>query len=87
MICKECGMPVDDSVTYHPYAACLMFKACQSSDVVQANLDAVIFHGIEIGEASATPKDGADNRANGTRRTDGSGNAARDYGSDCRGAS
>lgn len=46
-VCAECGMPVDKATTYHPYAACLMFKACQSSDVVQANLDAVVFHGMQ----------------------------------------
>lgn len=46
-ICAECGMPVEKATTYHPYAACLMFKSCQSSDVVQANLDAVVFHGVE----------------------------------------
>lgn len=45
-ICAECGMSVDKATTYHPYAACLMFKACQNSDVVQANLDAVLAHGI-----------------------------------------
>jgi hypothetical protein len=38
--CNECGMPVKPN-EYHPYAACLMFKACHSSSVVQANLDAV----------------------------------------------
>lgn len=26
---------------YHPYAACLMFRACGDSTVVRANLDAV----------------------------------------------
>ena len=46
-VCAECGMPVDKATTYHPYAACLMFKACQNSDVVQANLDAVVFHGMQ----------------------------------------
>jgi len=45
-ICAECGMPVDKATTYHPYAACLMFKACQNSAVVQANLDAVVAHGL-----------------------------------------
>ena len=44
--CKECGMPVEDG-EYHPYAACLMFKGCHNSDVVQANLDAVVAHGIQ----------------------------------------
>lgn len=51
MGCKECGMPVEQG-EYHPYAACLMFKACGNSEIVQANLDAVVFHGIEIGEAN-----------------------------------
>lgn len=29
---------------YHPYAACLMFKACRSSKTVRENLDAVQEH-------------------------------------------
>ena len=44
--CKECGMPVEAG-EYHPYAACLMFKACHDSSVVQANLDAVVNHGYQ----------------------------------------
>lgn len=38
--CGECGMPCTRA-EYHPYAACLMFKACQNSDTVRANLQAV----------------------------------------------
>lgn len=38
--CTECGMPCDPG-EYHPFAACLMFKACHSSDTVRANLEAV----------------------------------------------
>lgn len=44
--CRECGMP-RDSGEYHPYAACLMFKACGNSDTVRANIDAVMLHGSE----------------------------------------
>jgi len=44
--CKECGMPVDAN-EYHPYAACLMFKACYDSATVKANLDSVINHGYQ----------------------------------------
>lgn len=58
-VCSECGMPVDSVETYHPYAACLMFKACLDSEVVQANLDAAVAHGYQLaqerGSASATP--------------------------------
>lgn len=46
--CRECGMPVDAASTYHPYAACLMFKACGDGEVVQANLDAVVAHGYQM---------------------------------------
>lgn len=38
--CGECGMPCTRA-EYHPYAACLMFKACQNSDTVRANMQAV----------------------------------------------
>jgi hypothetical protein len=45
--CKECGMLVEPG-EYHPYAACLMFKACGIGVVVRANLDAVQAHGYEM---------------------------------------
>lgn len=38
--CGECGMPCVPT-EYHPYAACLMFKACHNSDTVRGNLQAV----------------------------------------------
>lgn len=41
--CGDCGMPGTPN-DYHPYAACLMFKACHSSEVVRANLQAVVDH-------------------------------------------
>jgi len=40
LACQECGMPVSVS-EYHPYAACLMFKACHNSGTVRANLESV----------------------------------------------
>lgn len=46
--CGECGMPVLP-YQYHPYAACLMFKACHHSGTVEANLQAVIEKGREEG--------------------------------------
>ena len=42
--CTECGMLVMPD-EYHPYAACLMFKACHDAETVYANLDAVLMHG------------------------------------------
>lgn len=47
--CRECGMQIDKSLPYyHPYAACLMYKACNDNEVVQANLDAAIAHGAML---------------------------------------
>ena len=46
-ICKSCGMPIEKD-EFHPYAACLMFKGCLDAEVVRANLDAVIAHGVQI---------------------------------------
>lgn len=40
-ICQDCGMVVRTPTEYHPYAACLMFKACHDGDTVRANLEAV----------------------------------------------
>jgi hypothetical protein len=45
--CKECGMRVHDECEYHPYAACLMYKACGDRDTVLANLNAVLEHGSQ----------------------------------------
>lgn len=42
-VCGECGMPCEPN-EYHPYAACLMFKACHNSIVVRTNLSAVANH-------------------------------------------
>ena len=46
--CAECGMPVE-SGEYHPFAACLMFKACHDSETVKANLWAVQERSMKIG--------------------------------------
>lgn len=48
--CAECGMPVKAG-EYHPYAACLMFKACQNSDTVRGNLTDVMERAQHAGEA------------------------------------
>lgn len=48
--CGECGMPCAAN-EYHPYAACLMFKACHNSEVVRANLEAV--HGKPVPASAA----------------------------------
>lgn len=49
--CGECGMPCALG-EYHPYAACLMFKACNDGDTVRSNLAAVRASGAR--EADAT---------------------------------
>ncbi len=43
--CEECGMPLDEVMEYHPYAACLMFRGCQDSESVRTNLQDVLEHG------------------------------------------
>lgn len=48
--CGTCGMPCTPG-EYHPYAACLMFKACHNSEVVRANLEAV--HGKPVPASAA----------------------------------
>lgn len=52
--CAECGMP-NQAGEYHPYAACLMFKACRDAGVVRANLDAVIAHGYQLASEARVP--------------------------------
>ncbi|MDH4319369.1 MAG: hypothetical protein OEV64_13330 [Desulfobulbaceae bacterium] len=36
--CAECGMACGPR-EYHPYAACLMFRACLNPEIVRANLE------------------------------------------------
>lgn len=43
--CSECGMETHDACEYHPYAACLMYKACGDRSTVLANLNAVLAMG------------------------------------------
>ena len=45
MICSECGM--SSTPAYHPYAACLMFKATKHGGTVDANLRAVVEYGMK----------------------------------------
>jgi hypothetical protein len=45
--CAQCGMSLEGSGDYHPYAACLMYAACGDSQTVQANLMDVYRHGAE----------------------------------------
>lgn len=45
-MCADCGMAVSPG-EYHPFAACLMFKACHDGDQVRANLDAVRNHSAQ----------------------------------------
>lgn len=56
-VCQECGMVLSVPTEYHPYAACLMFKASRDSLTARANLHHVVNHGREL-EA----KDGARKR-------------------------
>src|SRR3546814_6537942 len=49
--CGDCGMPCA-SDEYHPYAACLMFKACHNTTIVRANLEAALAsRRVVVGEA------------------------------------
>ena len=40
--CGSCGMHIEHPREFHPYAACLMFKACRNGNTVDANLGFVI---------------------------------------------
>jgi hypothetical protein len=46
--CADCGMPCSPN-EYHPYAACLMFKACHDGEQVRANLNATRLDGYNKG--------------------------------------
>jgi hypothetical protein len=49
--CAECGM-LTSPEDYHPYGACLMFKACHNGAVVRANLWAIQERSYDIGRRS-----------------------------------
>lgn len=42
--CACCGM-LCSPLEFHPYAACLMFKACKNGETVRANLAFVVEYG------------------------------------------
>ncbi len=44
--CARCGMLTAGVKEFHPYAACLMFKACGNGKTVRANLLPVITYGM-----------------------------------------
>ena len=46
-MCSGCGMLVEETPNYHPYAACLMFKACRNGNTVEVNLKAVVEYGMK----------------------------------------
>jgi len=52
--CTECGMSCEIG-EYHPYAACLMFKACKNGEQVRTNLNAVIECGKTTGGIDDSP--------------------------------
>lgn len=51
--CACCGMVTAGPQEYHPYAACLMFKACHDGNVVRANLEAVVTYGRKLSESQS----------------------------------
>lgn len=51
-ICHSCGMPLPHSKEYHPHAACLMFQSCRDSNVVAANILAIIEHTLQNSDLS-----------------------------------
>ena len=52
--CMECDMPLANAGTYHPYAACLMFKACHNSRTVSDNLESVMAYSVQYHGDSVT---------------------------------
>lgn len=51
--CAQCGMAMLHQAEYHPFAACLIFKACRDGQKVRENLGAVIDHVRERDARSA----------------------------------
>ena len=41
-MCRSCGMTIKDSAAYHPYAACLMMKDVNDSELVDETIAAMI---------------------------------------------
>jgi len=60
-ICQECGMEVRRG-EYHPYAACLMFKACGDRETVQSILLAIHGPGARSGTRKGSRRRGGAER-------------------------
>lgn len=65
--CIACGMSVKPRA-YHPYAACLMFRACHDGNVVDANLQAVVEYGRRLADPEETTHERAGCYTNGDPR-------------------
>ena len=48
--CADCGMVLIGVNEYHPYAACLMYKASKDEDTVRKNLLGVLSHGTNFAD-------------------------------------
>lgn len=60
--CHSCGMPLEQENEYHPYAACLMFKACGDAETVRANLNGVVSWGVQAEFERAAEQKNADSK-------------------------
>lgn len=49
IVCQECGMTVPEAKHYHPYSACLLFKATGDSKAVESNMAVLMNRGHEVG--------------------------------------
>lgn len=52
--CSRCGMLTSGPKEFHPFSACLMFKACGNSNTVRANLKGVVEFGRLVQRADIT---------------------------------
>ena len=62
--CAECGMIISRRGEYHPYAACLIFKACGSGSETRANLSRVVDYGMRTSKQKRSLESGMLNLTN-----------------------
>ena len=69
--CAECTMLCKPN-EYHPFAACLMFKACHDANIVRANLAPIVLERMKIAalEARLAAAEGVVERMRASRNAD-----------------
>ena len=55
--CAECGMTLQTTREFHPWAACVFFKAGRTAPTVRGNIKAIVEYGMKAQKKGVSLKD------------------------------